>query len=272
MEKLILAIKRKLIVQFRYKPQKTKMKTKTPVLDGSEQSMIPIIKVNADKLPPKDRKSKIIPLEEFSAGTGISDLTIFTVDDKLLEERRLNNKAPATSKQQIEILLCILGSKCVTIDEIVEQTTLKSKKAILSTLEQLLKANLVSKHNSFYSASYDIADSSTNNIIAIEAKVRDWKSGIRQAMRYKEYADYSYLAIYEKNIGSCLNNIAIFEQLGIGLIGVSDEGIRVHLKASLSNVRSLENRMLAFERLISVVDERYETFVARNGFVTNNAC
>lgn len=249
--------------------KKTKMAAQKLNLDGSERSMIPIIKHNADRLH-FDFKKQIVPLEEFSAGTGISDLTIFTVDDKILSDRQRSAKKPVTSKSHIKVLLALLEEASVSVDELMKKVAL-SKPTVQKILAQLIESGLVTAHNGAYSASYTLADSATENIIAIEAKVCDWKSGIRQAMRYKEYADYSYLAIYEDNIEACLKNIGIFERLGIGLIGVSDGGISIHLAASRSDVTTVENKILAFERFFSAIDERYESFVAWNGFAANNA-
>lgn len=251
------------------KNKKTKMLAQKLNLDGTEKSMIPIIKNNANRLPFSEKKH-LVTLEEFSAGTGISDLTIFTVDNKILSERQKSEKRPVTSKNQVQVLLTLLDSQPLSIDEIMHKTTLNSKQTIQKILEQLIQYNLVLVKDGKYAAAYSIADSTSENIVAIEAKVRDWKSGIRQAMRYKEYADYSYLAIYEDNIAACLKNIDVFEKLGIGLIGVSDTGINVHLEASLSNMTTVESKVLAFERFFSAIDERYESFVAWNGFATNN--
>src|SRR5215216_1019817 len=101
MRGFILAIKRRFAVQSKRKHNKTKMNQIKMHLDGSEKSMIPILKNNADRLSLK-YKNKIISLEEFSAGTGISDLTVFTLDKKILSERKNSNRRPATSQSQIE--------------------------------------------------------------------------------------------------------------------------------------------------------------------------
>ena len=51
-------------------------------------------------------------------------------------------------------------------------------------------------------------NAAVENIIAIEAKLSDWKNGFYQALRYRYFANQSYLAIknvYIKNIDK--NNI-----------------------------------------------------------------
>jgi predicted transcriptional regulator len=241
------------------------------LLNGSEQSMIPIIKDNAFKIGTKKKIQNLIALEEFAVGTGISDLTIFTIDKKLVESRKKSDVVPVTSKNSVQILLGLLDHGELTIDELSKYSGLRSKSSIQQALDLLIKSNLVVNNGGVYRADYSLKDHMSDDIIAIEAKVKDWRSGVRQAMRYKEYADFSYLAIYEDNISGCLKNIDVFKKLGIGLIGVSDGDITIHLEATASTVTTIENKVLAYERLMSVVDERFESYVARNNFSTYHA-
>ena len=269
--RFLVAIYHALVVQFKRNPFKTKkhMKKEISYLDGSEQSMIPILRHGLGFINSDSRK-KMVQLEEFSAGTGISDLTVFTLDKRILREQKQSNRKPLTARNQIRVLTAILQSDGVTSDELVAKTKL-TKPTLLKILDGLKDAHIVDDNNNTLRANYSLKTASTENIVAIEAKVKDWKSGIRQAMRYKEYADFSYLAIYESHISSCLNNISVFEKLGIGLIGVSDTGLTVHLEAKRSDMTSFESKLLAFERMVSAVNSRHETYVARNGFVTNSS-
>lgn len=269
MHGLLLQFKQKLDVLLVYKTLKkqTKMTKQQELshLDGSERSMIPIIKYNASKIGINRKPNDIYALEEFAVGTGVSDLTIFTVDKKLIASRKKKRIAPITSRTNVELLLFLLEKGPSTVDQIASNAPI-GRQTILNSLANMLRAGTVEKTDGLYMASYDIQSGVSENIVAIEAKVRNWKSGLRQAMRYKEYADYSYLAIYEDNIAASLKNIEMFKRTGIGLIGVSDSGIKIHLKASLSEAARKENKILAYERMVSVVDERFESFVAWNGF------
>lgn len=266
MGEIMLAFYRSFVVQFKRKQQKTKMTNNQNLLDGSERSMIPILKYGLG-LVNRDTKKSVIQLEEFSAGTGISDLTVFTLDKRILAKRKNDIRKPITSRNQIKVLTALMAHNGATIQQLSTETTL-TKPTLSKILESLESSNVVTKEGTSYIPNAMLRNASTENIIAIEAKVKDWKSGVRQAMRYKEYADFSYLAIYESHIKGCLSNITIFEQLGIGLIGVSDEGVILHLEAKKSEVTNPESRLLAFERMISIVDVRHESYVARNGFVS----
>ena len=265
----VLAYYRTLIVQFKRNLYKTKTMKNYSYLDGSERSMIPILKHGLGLLK-HDSKKSFIQLEEFSAGTGISDLTVFNIDKRILRERKRTSQTPVTGANQIKILTAILQLERATKAAVAEYTSL-SQPTVTKLLAGLINSGLVAEKEGAYVAERGIKGATTENIIAIEAKVKDWKSGVRQAMRYKEYADYSYLAIYESHINNCLKNSMIFEQLGIGLIGVSDEGVTLHLEAKQSDVTNPASRLLAFERMISVIDDRHESYVARNGFTAYHA-
>lgn len=271
MSRFVVAIYHALVVQFKRNPYKTKkyMKKEKTYLDGSERSMIPILKHGLGFIN-GDSKKKMVQLEEFSAGTGISDLTVFTLDKRLLQKQKNSSRKPLTARNQIRVLTAILENDGVTLENLVIKTKL-TRPTLLKVLDGLKDARIVSEQDGRLMADYSLKAASTENIVAIEAKVKDWKSGIRQAMRYKEYADFSYLAIYESHISSCLKNISVFEKLGIGLIGVSDEGVSLHLEAKKSDMTSFESKLLAFERMVSAVNDRHDTYIARNGFATDSA-
>ncbi len=67
-------------------------------------------------------------------------------------------------------------------------------------------------------------DIASKNVVAIEAKLSDWKSGLNQALTYKQYSDYVYVAIDEcvyKKV-----DIKRFEENNVGLILVGKGHIK----------------------------------------------
>lgn len=247
------------------KNTKNKMSLQKHKLDGSEKSMIPVIKTDAYLLLDGENSSQLKALEEFSAGTGISDITLFCIDNNLIQQRTKLDKSPLTSKAYIELILFVASNSKVKLEDIFNAFKgFYSPKTIKNYISTLENKHVLELKDGFYISQFNYSDLREQKVIAIEAKVKDWKSGIRQAMRYQEYADYSYLAIYESHIQNCLQNMDIFERLGLGLIGVSDDGVTVHLRARKSEYQQLENKILAFERFISVFDDRYDAFEVRN--------
>jgi len=60
-------------------------------------------------------------------------------------------------------------------------------------------------------------------LFAFEMKISDWKNGLDQAIRYKSYADRSYLGLWDKYIKRALRKEALFRKHNIGLISVKDK-------------------------------------------------
>lgn len=105
--------------------------------------------------------------------------------------------------------------------------------------------------------------------VAIEAKVRDWRKGLKQAMRYKSFADKSYLAVYESHVSKPLEYLDIFRAMNIGLISVSDCGVNVHYEP-LDNKIDYRKSLLASERAFSIIDNAQNSFVVRNQLTPNS--
>jgi hypothetical protein len=268
MYRIALALKRKLDVQFSYNQNKTKMnKQNTDFLNGSEKSMIPILRANYANLSVTTKG--MTPLEEFSAGTGIADLVLFDTEKRRMSKRSKKNIPAITNIKELEIINIIGEKKSLSEDAISERVG-KSKEYTLRILQDLLDKNVVKHSSRGYSSKLRMTDSTVSKTVAIEAKVKDWKSGLRQAHRYKEFADYSYLALYERHSKGSLKRIELFKQLGIGLLVVTDDGTVREILAPVENITEMDRlkHFLASERFYSIVDETQESYVVRNLFAS----
>ncbi|RYZ02580.1 MAG: hypothetical protein EOO73_31010 [Myxococcales bacterium] len=87
-------------------------------------------------------------------------------------------------------------------------------------------------------------------LIAVELKLSRTLDAIRQAVRYREFADYAYVALpLEVAIDAKRRAHAEFESTGLGLIGVSLDGVRVFLKPHFgAGVLDPLAQLLAVER------------------------
>lgn len=88
-------------------------------------------------------------------------------------------------------------------------------------------------------------DPESGACIAIELKVHDWKRGIRQALTYKLGADAAYLAMPMEHVHRV--NLDELRKFDIGLLSVSPEGIREHVRPNRSQRRlpTLTKRLIA---------------------------
>lgn len=97
---------------------------------------------------------------------------------------------------------------------------------------EFLKEKICSKYidyiyeveNLFGIPDYILFEKTQKNIryvISIELKLKNWKQGIIQAFRYKNFSNDVYLILDERYIKSALNNIDMFKKYNVGLASFS---------------------------------------------------
>ena len=116
----------------------------------------------------------------------------------------------------------IIQNKKKTIEElnIKNKDLLRKFKRFLKKLEE---AGYITLNNNKIHVIKKV-DIASKNVVAIEAKLSDWKSGLNQALAYKQYSDYVYVAIdeyYYKKV-----DIQLFEKNNVGLILVGKGHIK----------------------------------------------
>ncbi|MCU6669428.1 hypothetical protein M8013_11795 [Enterobacteriaceae bacterium H4N4] len=163
--------------------------------------------------------SRNINLEhEFDCGFGIADLVVFKTnkDDDLLDLGKIPSDWAYTLKAlpfkkafSLEYLTSLSGT-----------SENSSKKAL----------------NKFIDAGYCIRIENNNyikirqpkplcsSIIAIEAKLRDWKKALWQASRYKIFSNESWVVLDQYRANAAKLNIEEFKKFNIGLATVSVNG------------------------------------------------
>lgn len=240
---------------------------KSIILDGSEASMMAFLSREASRLLGSDKTNpKSFP--EFSVGRGIADLYIVDEDRSALRKRKNLDIPAITDKTQNQIIELIGRASGIPFQEL---SVYLRRNRLTNTDHHL---NVLFKQGVIYSenARVYVKEIANTNVIrhsvAIEAKVSDWRKGIKQALRYKNFADKSYLALYETHVRTAKENIHVFEALNIGLIGVSDAGLNVYFEPQV-NDKDPVKCLLASERVYSLIDNGQNGFVARNGLAAN---
>ena len=74
---------------------------------------------------------------------------------------------------------------------------------------------------SMYGIPVDVIGYLSNEIYTFELKTKDFKRGLSQARRNTDYADYSYLVIWEHRLSKDIQDRT--ENQGIGLIAVDED-------------------------------------------------
>ena len=99
-----------------------------------------------------------------------------------------------------------------------------------------------------YITSVKKIDAVTKNFIAVEAKISDWKAGLEQAVRYKQYANEVYVALsseYVKNVDR-----QQFRELNIGLMSVSAGKLKISIRARKQPVEKLDIQYYIADRFL----------------------
>lgn len=157
-------------------------------------------------------------LKELRSGNNIADIT-FAID--------INRKNTIFSEyfNAYYYFTTIYSSNKVELSEMHIDSAIYNKfRKFLAELEELGYIEICGS----CIKSIKKVDAVTTNLVAIEAKIWDWKSGIEQAKRYKQYADTVYVAISSDYIQKV--DINIFKTYNIGLMSVSNGKLNIPLK------------------------------------------
>ncbi len=123
----------------------------------------------------------------------------------------------------------------------------KTSKKFYSFLHELENMGYIKVNNSYVETIKKV-DAVTKNFIAIEAKLSDWKSGLEQADRYKQFANEVYVAISDDYVSKV--DKSMFKKMNIGLISVSNERMKIVLKAKKKKVEQLDIQYYIMDRFL----------------------
>jgi hypothetical protein len=178
-----------------------------------EKDMIPIL---------RDSLSRIFNtnyfIQEFPSGLGVADL-VFTT---FIQQR-------SQALQDFESMYYLnkyfsTANMSFCIKETVKKYSLNKLKA-KQTIDFLLQLQLLREEEKGKYTVDTVYTPSTGEIFAIEAKLKDWRSGLFQALRYKQFAHKTYLAIdatYSHRV-----NMPLLKQNNVGLIEVTDTDAKI---------------------------------------------
>jgi hypothetical protein len=173
-----------------------------------ESEMIPVLVEKISKV----FNTKYITTE-FSTGNGVADLVFTTA---------MNNE---------NLFFNDYGMVALFVNLFQQNKILNAELLYKSTYNKIRLKNLLNCLEGSDFIAYD-GDSiirnrkykaHTQNLFSVEAKLKDWKSGVYQALRYKFYSHKSYLAYPEQYIHRV--DLNLLKEHNIGLIAVEQDCI-----------------------------------------------
>jgi len=195
----------------------------TPI--EKETDIIPIIKNAFYK---ELLKKKLKSATEIGVGFGIADIVFYDLDQKVVQERIVSGLCkPLLSEDLIKTLLAFKPYEIVSVTYLMEKLPFSKERLKYKLLKFLKENNYVTKISSDKFRSNFNYCIGLNKVIAVEAKLNNWKRGLYQAYRYKWFSDESYLAIYSYGIKPAKEKIDLFKKLNVGLLEVKDSSVDV---------------------------------------------
>jgi hypothetical protein len=171
--------------------------------------MIPVLIDNLSKV----YKTEYITTE-FSTGNGVADLVFTTKmsdEDLYLNDYALMSLFVNLFQQNKQLTTKQLQQSSI------DKTRLKNLLSHLEVHDFIGYDGEIIIRNRKYKAH-------TRNLVSVEAKLNDWKSGIFQALRYKFFSHQSFLAYPESNIHRV--DLDLLKEHNIGLISVGLDRIQ----------------------------------------------
>ncbi|MBO6522604.1 MAG: hypothetical protein JJ971_02155 [Balneolaceae bacterium] len=157
--------------------------------------------------------------DEVSLGYGVADLVVSNFTNSTC--RWVSNRFLLNSND-INIYSIIENEQGITLEKIANLTR-QSFKLINKSLNKLTGFEyVINQEGKFFIKNY--YQVSFENLFAIEAKLKNWKRALKQAYRYKWFADYSYVVLDSCHIENAIKEIDLFRKYNVGLASISKDG------------------------------------------------
>lgn len=167
------------------------------------------------------RRVTAVELESFQ---GIADLVVGELNGRHMLPRKVPLKRlEFFSFSTAKILAALHGRKNIRISEIAEDSGL-SETTVRRELRKLRDTRIVDIVGRDRVRILHAVSTPFSEMVAFEVKVKDWKSGLRQARSYKSFANRTYLALPIDRADSIKQHVDVFRRFNVGLLGIEKGG------------------------------------------------
>lgn len=196
----------------------------------------------------QEKFSTELTFREISAGYGIADL-VFAPS----ETCNTIDREPITHFGTLKFFL-ELSKKRYSIDELFSLAPYVSRRDIRKSISFLIRNGYLEQKadGKFQKNQIIIKNEPIQKIIAIEAKLTDYRNGIIQARRYQYFADQSYLAILKSASRHFDTESLLSSGIGLILFDERSETISIQKPRKVSeNVQEKVYRLFARELMLN---------------------
>jgi DNA-binding MarR family transcriptional regulator len=183
----------------------------------SEKQLVRVLKSNFNPICHwNSQRIKTTVLQEVNLGFGVADVVISKLNSRY-------KKSLSTLTYFDAVIYRIIETKKKISFKKLQEITRADSKSINRSLSKLIKDSYVNRKDSLltFQKSYQgVSDDS----IAIEAKLKNWRRALDQAFRYKWFAKKSFVVLDSSYVTPALTNINEFKKLNVGLAEIDFDG------------------------------------------------
>ena len=193
--------------------------------------------------------------EEFAYGSGRADYVLARISDVYLSRRfhDLGIKAAIGSDRILQAFLLLHNREIISKDYYYEMGAL-DRQSKTKALNWLTNHGFAKEIDDSHIRTTPHLRRHVTTAYSIELKLTKWKNALRQAFRGKGFSEYQCVVMDAEYVDRALENRHRFEEQGIGLMSLSEDGeYSVHLPPERNNPYSLINRWRLNER--TIIDE-----------------
>jgi hypothetical protein len=174
-------------------------------------------------------------LREFEGVDGIADIVLFELYKSYEKNLILGNLAP----RWVYALRALPYRKNFSTDSFASLTGV-SKKTATTALQHYVELGYckkTKKTQTWNKRRQPIRI--VKNIFAIEAKLKDWKRALKQASRYRDYSNQSWVLLDDYTVKPAIQNIHSFIEANIGLASINALGyVNIHFSPHMLEAKS----------------------------------
>ncbi len=182
-------------------------------------------------------RCKVVYANEVRMGIGIPDIAFL---DKKVNSPYINDY------YTLKIYNAIVENRIENTYDLYSQSKLAKRKTD-NIVKELISKNLLIVNNNSIFINYYIDFSKLPSLSSVEVKVKDWRGGFYQALRYSYFSDYSYLAIHSRYVKNV--DLQILKNNGVGLISIEDVQLKILQKARKSKTCDSMSKYIAISNL-----------------------
>ena len=186
--------------------------------------------------------NKGIVFKQLETPKGIPDILVISKSDKTkVDKFAKNNQSLFINGNSKIISLLQRNRKGLIVDEIVKLVGL-SRPYVIRVLKELIAANFVNEVKDKYKvvATFKIP---RIEITTLEFKMTDWKSALRQSLRYRSFSTRVFVVMPEVKKNLLKSQYSVFKKFNVGIAVYNEMSGEINFLFKPSKRRALSDNM-----------------------------